>query len=147
MTIQGTMDSIAARVAADGLQGLCQWRRRTLPPAVIGEGCGTLAHKVNKVIRRVRLESGPENLDDRLLTVVGWLADQGAEIAIGDGVKDGRRASEAAARVRDDQETWLSAELPCSYLFPKILDNTGSSSCSLQYAGGSSSVVSRIAPL
>ena len=51
---------------------------------VLGLGAAGVAQKFGLFAKTLMQETDPADLDKRRLTIAGWLADQGTELAIGD---------------------------------------------------------------
>ena len=75
---------IAHRAAASGALRCFRWSRRALPVQVLGLGAAGVAQKFGLCAKTLMQETDPDDLDERRLTIAGWLADQGTELAIGD---------------------------------------------------------------
>ena len=117
----GTPAEIAARAGASGPLLLFKWIRRTLPVAVLGQGATSAAHKVAKVVHALALETGDELMDHRLENITGFLADQGAEIKIGDAPKICENIADIIKTIETDEVSWLETSAFKAYLLPKAL--------------------------
>lgn len=104
----------------DGFQKFCSWQRRTLPVTVLGAGCQSVGAKLNKFMHVLLLETGSENMSDRLGTCCSWLADQGVELSIGDAPHPGADISTWSARLRREGDQWWSS-LRNAFVFPAAM--------------------------
>ena len=81
----GTDDDIAATALQNGsLKDCFHHVRRTMGCQIIGLANADTTQKFLRVDKNLRFETAPGDLDERRGAVVGWLADQGADLAIGE---------------------------------------------------------------